>query len=319
MVAAHCPYCGTAVAVDSSRSRHRQHCHNCGRRLRRLQKKKRLLQPEGSPAAEVLFEKQGTERVWLPFAGGVLVFVLAAVFALWMFLKPETKPAAEEAIPPAESAAISAVVTKFLAARTAEEWLPLIRDPDKFAPAVRAWGAENSGAFPLGGTILRVTTKQAAGSRLAESAVRFDQRPPVSVLTVFTPDGWRIDWRAWSGTGDLSVPDFIAQKPAAPALVLAVARLSDYYNGTFASSADWICLHLTDNSGVPFLYAYVPRNDAAMAGRIARLSFPRTSQPAEIQRVSKSMALRLHVPATSSSGPVQAVVDSIEGEGWFIP
>ena len=54
--------------------------------------------------------------------------------------------------------------------------------------------------------------------------------------------------------------------------------------------------------------------------KIARLEPARSRQTAELNRVSRSMALRVHVaPGAAGADPLQAEVDAVEGEGWYVP
>lgn len=285
-----------------------------------MTRRKKQHEPAGF-TDEGLLTKRSRERVWMPMAGIALAVVLAAIFGMWMLWRPDTKSAAVPPVePPGSLEEIKTLVARFMAARTPEDLMLLIREPEKFSAPVRDWCASRPGGLPPGGTLLRVVTKRVGDTRLAEAAVRFDQAPDRNLLCVETPAGWRIDWRAFTGVGDMSFPEFVAQKPSTPTVLMTVARVSDYYNGPYANRAIWQCLHIADDTGGHTFYGYIPRRNVALMERISRLEPARSPQAAELNRVSRSLALRVHVaPNAAAADPLQVEVDAVEGEGWFVP
>lgn len=288
--------------------------------MRKLHRKKKRPEPAGF-TSEGLLKQRTVERVWMPMTGVALSVVLAAIFGLWMWWRPDSKSAALPAAePPGRLEAIKSLVGRFMAARTPEEVLLLIREPEKLETPVRDWSAAHPAGLPPGGTLLRIVTKQVGNTHIAEAAVRSEPAPDRNLLCVETPAGWRLDWRAFTGLGDMSLQDFIAKKPSAPTLLMTVARLSDYYNGTYPNPAVWQCLQISDDTGGHTLYAYVPRRNGTLLEKLSRLEPARSREPREQNRVSRSLALRVHVaPQAASTAPLQVEVDAVEGEGWFVP
>ena len=288
--------------------------------MRKLLRKKKRHEPVGF-TPEGLLKERTRERVWMPMAGVALSVVLVGVFGLWMVFRPETKSVAlPGGTPPGRLEEIKSLVGRFMAAGTPEEVLLLIREPGKFETSVREWCVAHPAGLPPRGTLLRIVARKVGTTRLAEAAIHRENAPNRNFLVVETPEGWRLDWRTFTGMGELSLPQFIAKKPSDPTLLMSVARASDYYNGTYSDPAAWQCLHITDDTGQHSLYAYVARRNATLMEKIARLEPARSRQTAELNRVSRSMALRVHVaPGAAGADPLQAEVDAVEGEGWYVP
>jgi hypothetical protein len=199
--------------------------------------------------------------------------------------------------------------------------LPLVREREKFEPAARRWAAAHPAAFPHPGALTKVVVARSGDTRVAEAFLNVEQRPPVRLLWVETPAGWQLDWRAFSGEGDLSFTEFAVQRPSRPVLLLTAATLSDYYNGPFADAAAWQCLRLTSAApGSDIIYAYADRRNAALMEKLSALKQPSSRRPADVLRVAIPLALQVHVPENTPDGELpQAVVDSVEGEGWYVP
>lgn len=314
-IAANCPWCQSIVVVDTSRPQHLQYCHHCGRRLRKLHKKLRFFVPQQS-------DGPADKAPSLLIMGGlVLAVVLAATITIVMLRRPESTPSGA-AIAPVLTAndQVHALATRFLQARTTEEVLPLIRQPELFTEQVKNWSVTHPAWLPMGGEVIRATTKLSGKTMIAEIACRRPNLPPSSLLCVETPQGWRIDWRSISKLGDMSIADFINTKPTAATLLLTVARASDYYNGAYADSNQWACLHCSDDTGENSFYAYTSRQNVALLKSLSHLELPRSRKTADLRRVERSLAIRVHFPAVpAKDGPLQVEIDSVEGDGWFLP
>lgn len=320
LVAANCPHCTATIALDPDKPLTRQRCHACGMLLQEPKKKSRM-RKRSRVTDDGLLIKRSRERVWMPIAGIMLALVFAAIFAIWMLQRPKTLAAPpEESLSPDERVIIKELVARFSAARSPEELLPLIREPDKFEKPLRAWCAANPGALPLGGEILSIGAgREAFGVTLRQAAVVWRELPKGLLLVAGTPAGWHVDWRAFEGTGDLSMADFVAQKPSAPALVLAVVRRSDFYNAAYSDSKVWESLHVCDRMGDHSFYAYVPRSDTALLKSLEILPPGGRRGDLKPDKASRRLALRLVFRNPESAAVRQAEVTAVEGDGWYLP
>ncbi len=320
LVAANCPHCESDIALDPDKPLARQRCHACGMLLEESKNKSRM-RKRSRVSADGLLINRSRERVWMPIAGIMLALVFVAIFAIWMLHRPETQAAPpRESLPPDERVIIKELVARFSAARSPEELLPLIREPDKFEKPLRAWCAANPGALPLGGELLNIGPgREAFGVTLRQAALAWRELPKGLLLLAGTSSGWRVDWRAFEGTGDLSLADFVAQKPSVPALVMAVVRRSDFYNAAYADSKVWESLHLCDRMGDHSIYAYVPRSDAALLKSLEILPSGGRQGDLDPVRASRRLTLRLIFRNAGSATALQAEVTGVEGDGWYLP
>jgi hypothetical protein len=314
-----CPHCFAGVVVDPGRPLKSQRCQACGEKLVKRRRKNQEKKAD-APGAEATLFRRARERVWLPVAGVTFAVILASIWAIWMMNRPESKNAdAPEAPVPGEEDELRAVVTAFSGARSADELLPFIREPEKFAPAVREWCAVNAARLPLTGQFLRVeSAREALGHRIRQVSVQLPDQSVVLWMLTCKERAWRVDWRAFTGVADKNAEEFLAQKPAAPCLVLAVVQLSDYYNGAYANSQDWQCPYVIDPKGAHFFHAYVPRPDAAMMEKLKILP-PSLRDGRNLPATSRRLALRMVFKTPEAAALGQAEVTAIEGNGWFIP
>jgi hypothetical protein len=258
--------------------------------------------------------------VWMPIAGVTLAAVIAAIFILWMLLRREPAPPPPPPVP--VSTQVRTLMERLGEARTAEEILPLIRDPEKHAARVRAWCAAGIRALPLRteNPMVELSVPRAVlGHQTVTVTAAFASGPLIlPVLCVETPDGWRVDWGAFARTGDLSPAAFLEQKPSAPVRLYLIAQQSTYYNGPYADPARWLSLRLTDSTGENVFYAAVPRSEAALLTALADLPPPVQPEGVNLAVHGRRKVLRLKFTHPELRPP-QAEVTAVEGEGWFIP
>jgi hypothetical protein len=324
MTAVTCPRCRALTLCAADEPPEKRHCQSCGRPFEKEKKSKGRLRKPAELTPDGVLVRRSQERVWVPIAGAALCFVFVAIFAVWMaWGRPARHSKAAVVSPPAEARdEIRRLAGHWMSATTPEDLLALVRQPETFTGAVQAWCAAHPNALPLGGSVLGVSApRKVLNTRVAEVPIHFDTIPGMSMIAVETPAGWKVEWRAFSGIGDLSVEEFLRVKPAVPALILAVVLRSDYYNGPYADTAAWLCLRLNDLSGTHPFYAYVPRGKAHLMEAMAGLPpAPAASAgKAELAKSSRLMALRLHFNDAAATANGQAEVTSIAGESWYVP
>ena len=321
LIAANCPHCEADTAIDPDKPLSRQRCHSCGLLLEEPKKRRSRMRKRSRVTPDGLLVKRSRERVWMPMAGVSLLVIVAAIFTLWMMHHPDAETAPpEETMPPDDGAAIRGLMEKWIAAPSPGALLPLIRDPANFEKPLRAWCAAHPGALPMGGEVGEAgEPREAFGVTLIQAAVAWPNAPAGFVLVAKTPAGWRVDWRAFAATGDLSAEDFLSTKPSSPVLLLMVARRTDYYNGAYADRQLWQCLHVTDSGGAHAFFAYAPRSNAALMKSLAVL--PPAGRAGDLNPVpfSRRLALRLVFKSPESAALKQAEVTAVEGDGWFLP
>lgn len=312
---ASCPRCKHVNVVDARRSLRRQRCTGCGMKLMRGQKKRRWLVAGGGG----LKARPQRERVWMPVAGVTVGVVLVAIFLLWMRLRPDPVPAPVPVVPERMREEIAEVVARLGRAVKAEEFLALIREPEKYAGEVRAWCSAEAEKLPLRGEMLDVGAEQKAlGHSLVRATASFADRPLVQLLLVKTGEGWRLDWRAFTQRGDLTVGEFLERRAGEESLVFAVVQRSSYYNGPYADKEGWLSLRVTDAAGQHGFFAAVSRGNVAAVQALADLPMPAVREGEDLARYARRKALRLKWTHPDTVPP-QAEVTAVAGEGWFVP
>lgn len=250
-------------------------------------------------------------------AGAALVVALAGTWLMWMYFRPETKKASPAATaPPAEAEVIGNLVARFAAAQSAEDVLPLIREPAKHEASVRQWFTAHPGPLAAGGAFTNILSRRTAlNTNLCQVAVAGREGP---LLLAETENGWRVEWRAFAAEGDMTVEEFLTKHPAEPVLVLAVVQRSTYYNEPYASNNVWLSLYLTGKKGGEGFHAYAPRSNPALMAKLAPL--PESARDGRnMPQTSRRMAFRLRFSSPEAINLSQAEVVSVEGDGWFIP
>lgn len=258
--------------------------------------------------------------MWMPAVGAALAVVLVSVFFLWIRVRPaprEAPAAATAEIPVREEIAV--LVRRVGLAEKPDDFLPLIREPERFAGEVRAWCGAAPVRLPMTGELVDAgPVRESRGHSLLTATATFTERKLVQLLFVKTTAGWRLDWRAFVQRGDLTVGEFMEQRPASPALVYVVAQRSSYHNGPYADPEIWLSLRVCDASGQHVFYAAVPRSDAAAMQALADLPETAGREGVDLARHARRKALRLRWGHPDLPLP-QAEVTAVEGDGWFVP
>jgi hypothetical protein len=147
-------------------------------------------------------------------------------------------------------------VKRFLAARTPEEFAPLVRHPEVALPRIREFLAENPPSS-VGVRSMKVTS--APGGRFSAALIMDDFSSKRMTLDD-APDGLRVDWEAWVGWSSMSWAKFKEDKPSAPQLFRVTAAPVSYYNYEFKDETLWSAWMLSSPQGDEFLYGFVARN-----------------------------------------------------------
>jgi hypothetical protein len=316
-----CPRCKAMTPVEDGRPLHKQRCMECGSRLGSRPGKVRKRKKSKS-FVDGMQIRRSRERVWMPMLGAMLIVVMAVIFGIWMNSRPKPDSAEQEPpAPPPPRFDVKELTAKFMAAKTPEELLPLLRKPVVFEKAVREWCAARPGALPMEGELLSITAPRTAlGTRLVNADILFKRVPRAKVLTVETPEGWRVEWPAFTGIADLSVEDFLKKRPDVPVTVLVNARRSDYYNNAYSDEEKWMALRVSDRLDEKPFYVYAKRGDEGLIKSLEVL--PPGDAPARGQATfyaSRRMALRLHFVHPPGEGAPQAQLALVVGDGWYIP
>ena len=194
---------------------------------------------------------------------------------------------------------------KFLTATRVEDVLPLVREPQRAEPRLRAMfpdghiEAPGLDAFNTQAAVVRnggILSVQVRTRAFEEKALSF----------VSTPQGLKIDWEAWAAWSEMPWDEFLTAKPVEPVLFRVVLSPVDYYNFAFSDDRKWRSYRLVSPDGEHALYAYVERG-TLLDSRL--LPSPDVKQ--------LPMTLRLAFPPGADARN-QVLVRELLAEGWAL-
>jgi len=193
----------------------------------------------------------------------------------------------------------------FLEARTVDELLPLVRDPERTAERIRrthpdgTLDAPGMAAFNIDLDVLRQ-------GNIASVRVRTRDFSEAYLSFVETAGGPKIDWESWAGWSEMPWDDFLTEKPEAPRLFRVVLSDVDYYNMAFRDESKWRSYRLESPDGSTSIYGYAERDSVTDA---------RLRPSPDVQRVNYILRLRFPEGAASRN---QVLIDRVLGDGWVL-
>jgi len=191
-------------------------------------------------------------------------------------------------------------VRQFLAAGTAEDYAPLVRDPDVALPRIREFLLANP---PRALELRSLKVSLAPGGRYLADLTLEDFSTKRMILED-TRDGVRIDWEAWVGWSSMPWGKFKETKPTVGQEFRVTATPVSYYNYEFADEERWSAWMLAAPQGEEFLYGYVARNSPAEAELISLG-----------KRSAGAMTLRLAFPPNATTNNLCEITEVLAA-GW---
>lgn len=264
-------------------------------------------------------------RMRLMLIGGAILLVLiVAGVAVSMKSGSASKPAvAAVATPPAGGKSAGAPVAasvltrsqaslvaeaeplarKFLEAKTVDELLPLVRNPDVAGARIRTSHPDGKVTSP---GLSAFNTKGAVSvrGRTVSLFVRTKDLDDKEMAFVDSPQGLKIDWESWTAWSELSWEKFLSSKPTTGHVFRVTLSPVDYYNFGFADESKWQSYRLLSPDGENSVYGYTEKG-TVLEQRI-RLDADTKSAP---------LMLSLKFPAGATSDS-QVEIDRFVADGW---
>ena len=202
---------------------------------------------------------------------------------------------------------IESTVKAFLEARTRDESLKLVVDPDGSARKWDAWLAGETYVAPgfqgIVGDPVTTGTGEGATSVVQVRTGDYNLRE----INLIKRDGrLKVDWDSWTAWSEMTWDEFRAKKPTEPVLFRVQLSIVDYFNFGFSDDREWASYRLDSRDGVNSVYGYVPR---------AR-ELDRRLHPAE-EGAKTKWVLKLKFPPDATRDN-QVLIDSIVTEGWLM-
>lgn len=213
-------------------------------------------------------------------------------------LPPKTVRSEAELMAEAESLA-----RKFLQAKTVEEMLPLVHDPEKAEKRMRAF-YQSEGVSPPGLSRFNSGGGFSVKGKLVSAEVvtgEFDRKP---MAFVETPEGLRIDWESWTGWSEMTWEDFRSKKPSEGHVFRVSLSPVVYYNFGFADESKWKSYRLESPDKEHSIYGYVEKG--SMLEERIRLD-------ADTKKVFLMLSLKFPAEAQTDN---QVVIERFVNEGW---
>lgn len=229
------------------------------------------------------------------------------------------------------------VAERFLAAKTWQERLKIVRNPDVVGPKMeRYYRADPSAAGPYrvrkvsgfkhsplaGGDAFVYSCELRDGSEITVPVVRFPEES----------DECLVDWESFVGYSDEGWKEFLALRlPGSTGVFRLEGSSDDFYFGPFEDSERHECLLIRDQKELLTAYGYVPRN-SKMAGTlremiaVRRMKEGKELPPEDVKpwlpqpRVWPPMVLKLRFtnPPSKSDIPQLEIMELIS-PNWIIP
>jgi hypothetical protein len=192
---------------------------------------------------------------------------------------------------------------KFLTAKSIDELLPLVRNPEVAEPRMRKFYPDGKvtapglskfnpggGASVLGNLLaLQVTTGD------------LDIKP---IAFIDTAQGLRVDWESWIGWSEMSWETFVKTKPTTAHVFRVTLSAVDYYNFAFKDEKKWKSYLMVSPDGEHSLYGYVEKG--TIPAQKIRLS-------EDTEKLPLMLSLKYPEGATSDS---QVEIERFITDGW---
>ena len=197
------------------------------------------------------------------------------------------------------------IAKDFLNARTIEELLPLVRNPDRARPRMEREYPANivpatgMAEFNPGKVLMHLNP----GVEVNVRTRSFEVRP---LALVETPDGLRVDWESWVEWSDMPWTEFLDTKPTVPQAFRVVAKKVEYYNFEFSNDSKWRSFRLESRKGDQTMYGYVERGSELEA---------RIQIPPEKKKAQLILKVRFPVGAPITSN--QVLIEDVVQDGWL--
>lgn len=342
-----CHRCGKPTVVDLSRTVSDQRCRACRGFLRgvsvntesehRATGHRRLVEkgfrgggkePEwdDQDAAVIPLHKEWPGFFRLAVWGG-LAFFLAAMAWVAHFkyqqsiggsreaLVQEDPPPVDVRVTPLWRDKATAFARRVLAAKDANELLPLLYHPEVSEDVIRRY-YQSTEKLPLGSDLQEEYIIPPGYYR--EQVVAFHFNDAVGRLRAFVvvekPDGFKVDWPSLVGYGEMSVLDFIQTVPKGVVVLRARARLGEYHNDYFNDTKRWLSIRLSDVTDENVMHGYFDLEQPGM-DKVGK-SFPGPKSSDLSPEVPVIVVLK-H-PAGNRRSDQAVIVSLLSANNWYL-
>ena len=223
--------------------------------------------------------------------------------------QPASSLSPQEAAPPKRShaslvAECQPLAQSFLEAKTVEEMLPLVQNPEIAEPRMRRYYPGGM-IEPQGLKDFNLGQAMQTKGKAISVVVRNLDFEAKTLVFIDGPQGLKINWESFVGWSDMPWADFIARKPTVAQAFRVIVAPVDYYNFSFADDRKWQSYSLQSPDKVHVIYGYVTRESA--------LNFQVKLNP-DVKSAPMILGLKFPDGATTAN---QVIIDSWIADGWI--
>lgn len=208
-----------------------------------------------------------------------------------------------------DKAALTAI--EFLTARTLDERLAWVRQPERVAPMMREYYAKGDDRHPEFKQLLGRASLTVAGREVITISFSSQNNSALAIALLRDGDDQRflVDWESFVSYSDIPTEVFIEKKPTTPTTFRVYANIGDYYNFQFSDQSKYQCISLENRDGDLLFYGYVTRDQAWLD-----TIFP-SRAPSQAPR---ALTLKISFPADPPADNI-VLIDEFVTAWWFAP
>jgi hypothetical protein len=214
---------------------------------------------------------------------------------------------------------VTATASAYLSTVRVDELIAMTRNGPKFEKEIRAAFAEPE-RLPLSvdGIDEILYSMSDNGSKNPLGLLFFVNRLDAmqGIVLVETPDGVKVDWPTLSGLGELTIAEFLQQKPTEPKLLRVAARRVDYYNYDYRQEDDIQAVRLTEFPEEHVFYGYVKKN-SPLYDRVKGLPEHEVGSATTLATPPRPLTIRAKFREGSKSRDQVDIVEVL-GNGWYV-
>lgn len=235
----------------------------------------------------------------------------------------------EELVP--DSPQVKEAAAALQAYRQASPWQQkqaFLYNPSTIEARLRAFYEERRETDPEPLDLAGATLISAGESKVVLLRYRSPSRPD-SVLPAYfhraASGKLVLDWEAWTGFSEITIPAFKQERPLIPALMRLVAMESDYYNYEFEDKARFLAVKLRSPDGMHSLTGYVLRKSqlGIAVGNLIGVRLPNPLPPEvplpplRLPGSKQPVTLRVAFPPTVQSDHC-VMITEIVADRWML-
>lgn len=242
----------------------------------------------------------------------------------------ENIPLVSEELTP-ESPELQEAVKALETYRSASSWQarqPLVYNARLLEPRMKLYYESRRETDPEPQDLAGGSLISAGESKVVLLRYRSPSRPDSLLPAYFhrSPAGTlQLDWEAWTGFSELTIPALKKARPVIPAMLRLVAMESDYYNYEFTDQARFLAVKLRSPDGMHSLTGYVLRKSqlGIAVGNLIGVRLPNPLPPEvplpplRLPGAKQPVTLRVAFPPAAQSDHC-AMITEIVADRWML-